>query len=78
MTAPAICDVVGIEPGDHCTSRAAAIVTTGCIHEHLGEGPICQTHIEELAHQFLTCGNCKTCSDPHLCTITALKIEALP
>lgn len=77
MTAPIIDDTATCR-AHSCWSRAAAVVTTGCVHEHIETGPICQTHIDALAHGELICTPCIDCAEPHLCILTVITLEVLP
>ena len=74
----AVCGVTGPGQEETCTARSAVDAVTGCVHEHIQIGPICQTHLEELAHGFLTCGECNICADPHRCRIEVISLKDLP
>jgi hypothetical protein len=45
-----------------------ARVLAGCIHEHVGERPLCDWHVEDLQMGNMVCGNCKK-ADGHTCKL---------
>lgn len=65
--------VAGWKP---CSRPVVAVLTAGCVHEHMRIGPICQHHLDKSGHGLI----CRACVDhpaqPHRgCVVHELQVE---
>lgn len=57
-----------------CRDQATSLVTAGCVHEHIGERPLCNYHAGEVKGGGQLCGEClEDVPEPHTCPLTAME-----
>jgi hypothetical protein len=62
--------------GVQCAGETAAIVTAGCVHEHIKTRRVCAEHVAEMQARIVYCGGCFHGSEPHRCLVVIGRIEA--
>ncbi|MFC6581761.1 hypothetical protein [Planomonospora parontospora] len=64
---------------ERCSRDAVVVLLLGCVHEHLGETPLCQFHVREVADGWVWCPECDTAPGRrHRCRLEVLADVAHP
>ncbi|WP_433235414.1 hypothetical protein ACQPYK_25300 [Streptosporangium sp. CA-135522] len=45
-------------PDERCTRAAVIVLLMACVHEHMGDTPVCQSHVQGAADGELLCPEC--------------------
>jgi len=61
-----------LDDGDQCVRPAVIVLLMGCVHEHMGDTPLCQFHVEAAATGELVCPRCHVATLPHSCRLEVL------
>jgi hypothetical protein len=64
--------IAPVHPVCLCGGESVVTLAAGCVHEHLAEQPLCQFHVEDIAHGLMVCGACLAV-DGHRCELVALR-----
>lgn len=61
-----------------CYDDAVAVVTSGCVHEHLDTAFVCSDHLQKLERQssVMMCVKCADQEPAHRCAIRILNKES--
>lgn len=68
MSLEQACVIVDL-PDELCTRQAVIVLLMGCVHEHMGDTPVCQFHVQGAADGELLCPDCY---EHHACRLEAL------
>lgn len=61
-----------LDDDDPCVRPAVIVLRMGCVHEHMGDTPLCQFHVEAAAAGELLCPRCHVATLPHSCRLEVL------
>ncbi|PRX66142.1 hypothetical protein B0I32_106278 [Nonomuraea fuscirosea] len=61
-----------MDNGAQCRHEVVIVLLLGCVHEHAGETPLCQYHVEDVAHGEIRCPLCFLVEKPHSCRLEVL------
>ncbi len=67
--------VIADVPGDDtsCGRDTVMVLLMGCVHEHMGNTPVCQFHVQCATEGELLCPNCYALAGrPHSCRLDVL------
>jgi len=64
--------------GFTCMTDPVTLIEAACVHEHAIRLGICAWHLAELGESVVTCNNCATGREPHLCAVTVTVREEVP
>lgn len=60
-----------------CGAQATVYITTGCLHEHLVSGSVCEACLAVLEADDLLCTLCAMSASPHECEVRLLSRETI-
>lgn len=69
--------LVRAKAGTVCGQIAVAIVTVGCVHEHITSGPVCRVCLHTMREAQMGCAPCWLGSDQHDCIRILAREESL-
>lgn len=67
------CVIVDLPDDEPCGRDAVMVLLMACVHEHMGDTPVCQFHVQCAADGELLCPECyRAAGQPHSCRLEAL------
>ncbi|GGO63110.1 hypothetical protein [Nonomuraea cavernae] len=66
------CVIVDMPQDECCTRQTVMVLLMACVHEHMGNTPVCQFHVQCAADGELLCPKCYSAAEHHECRLEAL------
>lgn len=67
-----VCVIIDLPDDEPCDRVAVMVLLMACVHEHMGDTPVCQIHVQGAADGELLCPECYASREHHACHLEAL------